>query len=99
MRALSQPRRGVVAQGSQALLSLEGLHVFPMHAHSRATEGHGGPGGFAKAAIAGRRHEGTVRCRLAGPTGGTRPTWFPWQLRARQSTERRETVRTQSHRL
>lgn len=41
MRALPQPRRGVRAEGPQAVLSLAGLRLRQVHAHRRAPAGHG----------------------------------------------------------
>lgn len=56
VRAVQEPRRAVVAQRSQALLPLQGLHLREMHPHHRAAARHGGAGGAAQAA--GQRKSG-----------------------------------------
>ena len=53
MRSLPEPRRGVRAQGPQALLPLEGLHVRQVHPDRRTPARHGGAGGAEAAAGAG----------------------------------------------
>lgn len=50
VRALSQPRRRVGAQGPQALLPLAGLRVRQVHAHCGTAARDGGAGGAAQAA-------------------------------------------------
>ena len=56
MCALPQPRHGLVAQGPQAPLQVQGLPVRQVQPDRRAAAGHGRPGG-AQAATSGRgRH-------------------------------------------
>lgn len=50
MRPVPQPRRGVVSEGTQALLPLEGLPVRQLPAGGGAAAGHGGAGGAEEAA-------------------------------------------------
>lgn len=50
VRSLQEPRRGVRAEGAQALLPLEGLRLRQVHAHRRAAARHGGPGNVSPAA-------------------------------------------------
>lgn len=54
--AVPEPRGAVVAQRSQALLPLQGLHLWEMHPHHRAAARHGGAGGAPQAA--GQRESG-----------------------------------------
>lgn len=56
MRALPEPRRAVLAQGSQALLPVQRLHLREVHPHHRAAARHGGAGGAPEAA--GKREPG-----------------------------------------
>lgn len=50
MRPVPQPRRGVVPEGTQALLPLEGLPVRQLPAGGGAAAGDGGAGGAEEAA-------------------------------------------------
>lgn len=63
MRAVPEPRRAVVAQRSQALLPLQGLHLREVHPHHREAARHGGAGGAPQAA--GQREPGEPHPRVA----------------------------------
>uniref|UniRef100_A0A8C0RWB7 DMA domain-containing protein n=1 Tax=Canis lupus familiaris TaxID=9615 RepID=A0A8C0RWB7_CANLF len=69
VRALPQPRRAVLAQGPQALLPLQGLHLREVHPHHRAAAGHGRAGGAAPAA--GQREPREPHPGLAARPAGT----------------------------
>lgn len=56
VRTVPEPRRALLAQRSQALLPLQGLHLREMHPHHRAAARHGGAGGAPEAA--GQRESG-----------------------------------------
>lgn len=45
VRSLPEPRRALLAQGTQALLSLQGLYLREMHTDNREAESDGGAGG------------------------------------------------------
>uniref|UniRef100_A0A2K5TKG6 Doublesex and mab-3 related transcription factor 3 n=1 Tax=Macaca fascicularis TaxID=9541 RepID=A0A2K5TKG6_MACFA len=82
VRALPQPRRTVLAQGPQALLPLQGLHLREVHPHNRAAAGHGCAGGAAPAA--GQREPGEPHPRLAARSPRAPPLGTPPPPRSRR---------------
>jgi hypothetical protein len=75
VRALPEPRGAVLAQGPQALLSLQGLHLREVHPDHRAAAGDGGAGGAAQAAgqrEPGEPHPGLAAGSARAPAAGGR---------------------------
>ena len=72
VRAVQEPRGAVVAEGPQALLPLQGLHLREVHPHHRAAARHGRAGGAPPAA--GQREPGEPHPRVPEDPAGHGPT-------------------------